>query len=384
MRKRALNFPESAEILKELLDDIPTAVVIVDKNVVVRMYNKAFGNIFVESGHDAVGKFCGNAMNCSFTLNENTDCGKTTQCESCNLRNSFIQTLIKKESPREKISKDYYLHDKIQTRHYYYTTKRITFDDEEMIMVIIDDITELEEKNRELFELNEKKNEFMRIAAHDIRNPISTIFTISDLLISDQKSVPAAKKQEFLKYIRSSASFSISLLNDLLDFSVLESGGSKLNIQANDYIEQLDHITETYRYIAANKKIRILLIVKIDISKFQYDSNRIEQVLHNLLSNAVKYSPERSTITISVTIEDNFIITRIDDQGQGIEANDIEKIFKPFHKGTAKTTGGEKSTGLGLSICKLIVLQHKGEIWVESVKGKGSSFYFKLPYNIQS
>lgn len=380
MKQNASRFSESVEVLKALMDDIPTAVVVLDKAMVVRMHNKAFGKIFLAPDQYAMGKYCGNAMNCSFAIREGCDCGTTSECARCNLRNAFINTLAKKEISREKISKTYYMQDSAVTRHFYYTTKHILFDDETMIMVLIDDITELEEKNRELSELNEKKNTFMRIAAHDIRNPISSIFTFSDLLINNNHELPAEKQEEFLNYIKNSASFSISLLNDLLDFSVLESGNAKLNLRKQDYIETVKHVTETYRYIAAPKKISISLFTHLRIEEMFYDATRIEQVLHNLLSNAVKYSPHKSEISVTLTRSKNFITTCISDKGPGIEPEDIEKIFKPFHKSSAKTTGGEKSTGLGLSICKLIVHQHEGEIWVESTRGRGASFYFSLPY----
>jgi signal transduction histidine kinase len=384
MNTKALKFQEAAGILKAMLDDIPTAVLVLDRNIVVRMHNKAFQVLFVEPGQHTLGKYCGNAMNCSFAIAEGCDCGGTSSCSRCNLRNSFIQTLARKEINREKISKAYYLADKIVTRHFYYTTKYINFEDEEMIMVLIDDITELEEKNRILSELNEKKNSFMQIAAHDIRNPISSIFTFSDLLISSKKELPEKKQEEFLLHIKNSASFSIQLLNDLLDLSVLESGGAKLNVRLNDYTDLINHITETYHYIAASKKITVTFFSHLRIREMYFDSNRIEQVLHNLLSNAVKYSPSGSEITITLSKTKNFITTCIADQGPGIKEEDTEKIFKPFHKTAAKATGGEKSTGLGLSICKLIVQQHGGNIWVETNKSKGASFCFSIPYKTAS
>lgn len=382
MNTQALKFEEAAGILKAMLDDIPTAVVILDRNIVVRMHNKAFKVLFVEPGQHALGKYCGNAMNCSFAISEGCDCGSTTSCSRCNLRNSFIQTLSRKEIHREKISKTYFLTDKVLTRHFYYTTKYIHFQDEDMIMVLIDDITELEEKNMILSDLNEKKNTFMQIAAHDIRNPISSIFTFSDLLINSKSELPVKKQEEFLQHIKNSASFSIQLLNDLLDLSVLESGGAKLNIRLNDYTDLINHITETYHYIAASKKISVTFFSHLQIEKMYFDANRIEQVLHNLLSNAVKYSPDGSEITITVSKNKNFIHTCISDQGPGVKNEDTENIFKPFHKSGAKTTGGEKSTGLGLSICKLIVHQHGGEIGVRNNKETGASFWFTLPYKI--
>jgi len=370
---------QGLDILKALIDDIPSAVFIIDKNVVIKLFNKAFANLFINDEVNALGKYCGNAMNCSYVIEEGTDCGKTTECDKCNLRNAFVKSLTHKEVIKEKISKNYFVNGQALTRHFYYTSKPIIIDYEDMLLVIIDDITELEEKNRRLEELNKSKNEFMRIAAHDIRGPVSTIIAFADLLLEPNNDLPIKKQQEFLNYIKDSSIFTNELLSELLDFSVIESGENSLNIKLNDFNDLIEHIAETFNYIAAQKKIEVYLEKNINIPLFCFDRNKIEQVVQNLLSNAVKYSNHNTKITITVNKSGNYLIVQINDEGPGISSKDIKKLFKPFQRGSAKATGGEKSTGLGLSICKLIIDQHNGNIWVDSSEGKGSSFFFKIP-----
>jgi signal transduction histidine kinase len=109
------------------------------------------------------------------------------------------------------------------------------------------------------------------------------------------------------------------------------------------------------------------------------DRNKIEQVLNNLISNAIKYSYPNTTIRIEVLRQGDFVVTKVIDQGQGIPADELPHVFKPFQKASTKPTAGEKSTGLGLAIVKKIIEGHQGEIGVESEVGKGSTFFFRLP-----
>jgi len=132
-------------------------------------------------------------------------------------------------------------------------------------------------------------------------------------------------------------------------------------------------------FFANEKDISINLGLRDEIPLIDFDRNKIEQVLNNLISNAIKYSYPNTEINIEVEREGDFLLTKVIDQGQGIPEDEQPNIFKAFQKASTKPTAGEKSTGLGLAIAKKIVEGHKGEIWVKSEVGKGSTFYFKLP-----
>jgi len=109
------------------------------------------------------------------------------------------------------------------------------------------------------------------------------------------------------------------------------------------------------------------------------DKIRISQVITNLVENAAKYSPEKGRIKLEVKKDHENVIFSVEDEGQGIAREDIDKLFDRFYQATNKTTGNNRGTGLGLSICKGIVEAHGGKIWVESEPGKGSRFSFSLP-----
>jgi signal transduction histidine kinase len=187
------------------------------------------------------------------------------------------------------------------------------------------------------------------------------------------------KQKEFLKRINDCSQFTINLLNDLLDLSKIESGRLELEITKNDYIDFLKNNIELNNFFAHEKGISIHLERRDQIPLVDFDKNKMEQVLNNLISNAIKYSYPNTEIRIEVEKKVDSVLTKVIDQGQGIPEDEQLNIFKAFQKASTKPTAGEKSTGLGLAIAKKIVEGHKGEIWVESEVGKGSTFSFKLP-----
>ncbi len=218
---------------------------------------------------------------------------------------------------------------------------------------------ELARKNAELVHLNDLKNKFLGMAAHDLRNPIGIIYSYSDFLRDEAKDVLSSEHKEFLDIINTSAQFMLALIDDLLDISRIESG--KIDLHQELFpIEQL-----MSKIVGLN---RVLL----------------EQVFNNLISNAIKFSIAATVIKVEISESENSVLIGVHDQGQGIPEAELDKLFKPFQKTSVKSTGGEKSTGLGLSIAKRIVEAHKGVIRVESKVGEGTTFYVELPLAVGS
>lgn len=238
---------------------------------------------------------------------------------------------------------------------------------------------ELHKKNAELNKLNEQKNKFLGIAAHDLRNPLSIIISYVDYFLNDLGDQLTVKQHKILKMILKSSEFMLNLLNELLDISKIESGKLTLNKKQTNLLLLIKNIIELNQTIASKKNISIQLEVFESIPDVLIDEMKIEQVLNNLISNAIKYSFENKTIKINVLLSGENITIAIIDQGQGIPADEIDKLFKPFETTSVQSTAGEKSTGLGLAIVRNIIIGHQGKIWVESDVGKGSTFYFSIP-----
>jgi signal transduction histidine kinase len=238
---------------------------------------------------------------------------------------------------------------------------------------------EIEERNADLQNLNDQKNELLGIAAHDIRNPITVIKGYADLLLSYSEGNLTPEQKEMIAIIQKNSQFMVHLLSDLLDISAIESGKLNLSLQNMDLVPIIQENLDLNRLISNQKKINLTLKAEKDLPLILFDKSKIQQVLNNLISNAIKYSFPESEVVISVFQKDKTVVVSISDRGQGIPQNELEKLFKPFQKTSVKSTGGEKSTGLGLMIAKKIVNGHHGEIWVESHVGDGSTFYFSLP-----
>ena len=234
---------------------------------------------------------------------------------------------------------------------------------------------ELEEQNQVLRSLNEQKNEFLGIAAHDLRNPIGNIQGFSELLeeqIGDEF-------KDYTGIIIKESSKMLNLLNDLLDISKIEAGKLDLKKDEIDYIAFVIQNIRMNEFLAKNKGIKIVTDFEIPELIVSIDDGKIDQVLNNLIGNAIKYSYPDSTVTVKVFREINQVITQVIDNGQGIPEKEVDGIFYPFKQTSVRPTSGETSHGLGLAIVKKIIEGHNGHVGVTSEFGKGSIFSFTLP-----
>jgi len=234
---------------------------------------------------------------------------------------------------------------------------------------------ELENQNRLLYDLNGMKNEFLAIAAHDLKNPINTILGFSQLLAEELDG----NQKYFANIIEEESAKMLRLLNDLLDITQIESGKLVLNKEVNEYIGFIDKLIASFEILAQKKGIQLIKDFQFSSFSLSFDPDRMQQVLGNLLSNAIKYSYPGTIVTINIKLDNGMLITEVIDNGQGIPEDEIEQIFKPFKRARSKPTAGESSHGLGLTIVKKIIESHGGELGVTSKWGIGSVFFIKLP-----
>ena len=378
---------ESNDFLNVLIDNITSAIFLVDRDIKIRNFNDPFQALFQKDEGQILGERCGNVIGCAFTVDQSKDCGETTNCNECELRKSILKSFLEKVATyREKIERGFYIQGEKISKYFQFSTKYIQWNHETMVLIVVDDITalekqrlKLEQQNIELEDLNSQKNEFYGMAAHDLRNPITVIQNCSSIILKYLSENLTNKQKEFLKKIIDCCHFTVNLLNDLLDISKIESGRLELEVTKNDYGDFLKNNIALNKYFANEKSISIHLEMRDEIPFVDFDINKIEQLLNNLISNAIKYSYPNTEIHIEVEKEGGFVLTKVIDQGQGIPEDELPNIFKAFQTASTKPTAGEKSTGLGLAIAEKIVKGHQGEIWVESKVGTGSTFYFKLP-----
>jgi signal transduction histidine kinase len=236
--------------------------------------------------------------------------------------------------------------------------------------------------NSNLKAINEEKNKFIGIAAHDLRSPISGIHAFSELFLDNYKDTVNPEALKILDIIKTTSSKTLVLLQNLLDISIIESGKVELKLKTQDYISFIKQHISLNQMLAKNKNITISFNAQTDSLITTFDEHYLSEVVDNLLSNAIKYSNKNTEIIVKISLPNSKqILTEVIDKGKGIPEGEQQKLFNYFQTTSTRPTDGEQSTGLGLAISKQIIKLHNGEIGLKSLQTQGSNFYFLLPIN---
>lgn len=268
---------------------------------------------------------------------------------------------------------------------FFSSLKRDTYRDThvDVFLRIANQLSTIVEKGhlyQQLVEVNQLRTQFLGMVIHDLRSPIGLIKGFTEILTSKSRSDLPEEREKMLGRIAAISERMLGLIDDLLDVSVLETEHLVLEMRKTNLSEYLSDFVEDGRLLVRTKQMSLDLEMDLVRSEVEMDTHRIDQVLHNLLSNAIKYSLSGSRIRMHARDRGEGVEIGITDEGPGISREEAEKLFVDFGKGSARPTGGERSTGLGLSIAKRIVSRHGGRIWVQSDLGKGSTFAIWLPY----
>ncbi|MFY8000256.1 MAG: tetratricopeptide repeat-containing sensor histidine kinase, partial [Candidatus Kapaibacteriota bacterium] len=239
--------------------------------------------------------------------------------------------------------------------------------------------TTLHERNFLLEELDREKNEFLGIAAHDLKNPLASIHLTASTLQRYGTQLTAEKQHESLERILIVVDRMKTIITNLLDINTLERRGIQFTILNFNIAPLVEATVNQYRVPAEAKNIMLRFSNEADGSIISADEQAMIQVLDNLVSNAVKYSPHGKHVFVRVKANATAVRVEVQDQGEGISEEDMKKLFGKFARLSARPTGGEHSTGLGLSIVKRMVEAMNGKVWCESELGKGATFIVELP-----
>jgi signal transduction histidine kinase len=235
---------------------------------------------------------------------------------------------------------------------------------------------ELHAANEALTDLNLEKSEFLGIAAHDLKSPLTVIRGYAEVLKSS--GAPQEKREEILDRIVQAARRMTALIQNLLDVHALESGKVEFNIEPCPAFELVESVRISFEERALAKD-QTLAIEADEGARILADKTLLSQIVENLVSNAIKYSPPGGAIRIGVRNLENAVAIEVQDQGPGLTKEDQQKLFGKFARLSARPTAGENSTGLGLSIVKRLTEAMDGRVWCESEPGKGSTFIVELP-----
>ncbi len=233
----------------------------------------------------------------------------------------------------------------------------------------------LHQQNLELKTINEQKNEILGIVAHDLRNPLYAMLTSFELV----GELIGQNDPELFSVIDTSLNYMNATIQDLVESQTLHAGEMAILKEPHPIDELIYEVGRLNMQNASKKAISLHTQVPAGVTAF-VDYAKLQRALDNLVSNAIKFSPTRSQVIIGCEVIDlKNVRLFVDDSGPGLTAEDMDKVFAPFQRLSARPTGGESSTGLGLSIVKKIVQLHGGEVGVVSEPQKGARFFMDIP-----
>lgn len=383
-KKKNLQKPNTSEIfeLKDalayangIINTIREPLVVLYPELIIKSVNKAFYTTFKTDPKETVGKRIFNLGN--------------GQWDIPLLKKLLEDTLAKKKS----------FHD-FEVEHDFETIGKkimllnahklpIKSNGDEMTLLAIEDITEkriLEKKVGEekhaheeierLKEISRQKDDFITMASHELKTPVTSIRAFAQLLQEDYALAGNVEAAEMLSRMNTQVIKLTSLIEDLLDLGRMEGGKLQYRMDYFDFNNMINEVVAEMQLTTHAHPIRVKLVKTFNIYG---DRNRIAQVLTNLLSNAIKYSVKTHIIKVSSTTDKQFVKVHVKDFGIGVSKEKQDKIFKRFFRVSGVKENTYPGLGLGLYISSAIVKRHKGIISVKSVKGKGATFSIKLP-----
>lgn len=238
---------------------------------------------------------------------------------------------------------------------------------------------QLHKSNAELSVLNRLKNEFLGMAAHDLRKPVGVTETYLGFVLDEARQDLSEEHFELLKTVHNMNRSMIRLIDDFLDVSIIESGQLELDLAPASMKEVAERVRVLLQPQAERNEVRLILDVENGDEEILIDAAKVEQLLGNLVSNALEHSGSGSEVKVCIKNDTDVVTTTVEDQGEGIGKEQQETLFNAFARGKTPKAGGDRSVGLGLMISKKIVDAHGGSIRVESEIGEGSIFTVTLP-----
>lgn len=234
-------------------------------------------------------------------------------------------------------------------------------------------------EKEQVIDKNRKIHMYVGTIVHDLKSPVAAIYSLVELL-QVQEDLKSEKSQKFLSLVKSSSESVLENIQLVLDNTKFESGKMQAHLEQGNPFYTINSSIDKHLILAINKSITIQRIIDRNLPDVEYDKHMLDRVLSNLISNSIKYSPAQTQIKIFSELLSGSLNLVVEDQGQGLTEEDLDKLFGEFMTLSAKPTGGEVATGLGLSVSKKLVEEMGGTIWAESEgKGKGSTFKIALP-----
>lgn len=244
----------------------------------------------------------------------------------------------------------------------------------------VDEATfDLKIANTKLKEMSALKDEFVSVASHELRAPMTTIKGYLSMVLEGDTGKVDKKTREFLENAYEGNERMIRLVNNMLNVSRIESGRLVISLEDIQIEDAIDHVVKDFQIEARDHGLKLNFVKpKVVLPKVRVDPDRIREVIANLVNNAIKFTAHGS-VTVRVSLKKETVVVEVSDTGVGISPENQKKLFQKFSQVGGSKSAMEKGSGLGLYICRNLVEGFGGRVWLESVVGKGTSFFFSLP-----
>ncbi|MCC7451319.1 MAG: HAMP domain-containing histidine kinase [Anaerolineae bacterium] len=233
----------------------------------------------------------------------------------------------------------------------------------------------------QLRNLSQLKDEFLRIASHDLKNPLSTILMSAYIAIDriPPGEVMTAQVHNMLTFIVRRGEEMQRIIKDFLDFQAMEDGNFTLERYAINLNTIATNVIESNASYASGKSITLHADLDPELPYVSADEARLMQVAQNLVGNAIKFCPAEARVVVTTRLDNGCVMLEVCDSGPGLMPEDMDKLFVKYARLANKPTGGENSSGLGLAICKRMIELHGGKIGARNNPDRGATFWFSLP-----
>lgn len=348
--------PASVDVFPAVLDSFPAGLVLCDPEWRIRWTNRGFHELAGINGEEVTGK---HICLLPSALRDSADPADRMQSQ-----------LVRLTCQTEATPRLIYEWQKPELRYIEQKTARVADAAGKLLgyLCVLSDVTKAKE-------IDEMKNDFISVASHELRTPMTSIKGSLDLLLGGYAGPIPDPVRELLEIGQAAVDRLIRLINDILDISKIEAGKIELNLEFQDSNELIRRAASSLRSYAEGSSVSLVIQPGPAASPVMADRDRLDQVLMNLLSNAIKYAPAGTPVEISVRDIDSKVRFSVRDRGPGIPADKIHRVFDKFQQ----LEGAKKGTGLGLAICQALIREHGGDIWVRSQFGEGACFEFELP-----
>ena len=352
-QQAAAKILRSENQLRLITDSLPILIAYVDNHQRYRYINKTYETWFGRPRQEFIG----------LPIREVVD----------EINYQKMRPYIKQALSGQEVSFEIEPTDALNNSRWMHATYIPDIDGQEKVkgfFAMIEDITERKA-------IEQMKSEFVSVASHEMRTPLTSIHGVLKLLATGHLGTFTDRGQEMIQIAVRNTDRLVRLINDVLDLERMESGREIIEREKSTSSELISQAVNLTKEMAQRQQIT--LITQPNSLDLWVDSDRILQTLTNLLSNAIKFSSSGGKIWITAKKQGNKVMFMVKDQGRGIPPDKLETIFERFQQVDASDSRKKGGTGLGLAICRHIVEQHGGKIWVKSILGKGSTFFFTLP-----